>query len=512
MPAVSISPIFNGQVVTSAAAPASGWKIYSYIAGSTTSQPTYTDSTGSVAHANPVILDSNGFTQGGALWLANGTAYKLVLTNETDVVQKTIDDVEGVNDTALASISQWVATGQTPTFLTSTTFSMTGDQTAEFHVGRRLQAQLGVGFVYGTITASTFSTGVTTVTLKMDDAQVLNNALTAVNLSLLRADHHALPKVALDLISLNVDTSINAQTINLTGALNRAPQGTIASAPTTDLFTVNADSILVTGVVTISSFGVAPAGVVRTVEFQDALTLTYNATSLILPGSTSITTAAGDVMQIYSKGSGNWKVIAYTTYSQSPGAGGGNFSVPSMQVFSTPGNFNFTVPAGKTRVRVTVAGGGQCGRISTTYGGGTAIKTITGLTPGQVIPVVVGAGGVYTSGEFGPAQNGGTSSFGSFCSATGSTWNPPSGLLPLPGNGVNGDINIIGGIGITVTSPDTGDTIFIGGGSFLTGMGTAPYDALIPANAYGAGGGALLTTSGAGSGTSGGRGVVIVEY
>lgn len=51
----------------------------------------------------------------------------------------------------------------------------------------------------------------------------------------------------------------------------------------------------ITGTTAITSFGSVGAGTFRVVEFTGALTLTHNATSLRLPGSANIATAAGDV-------------------------------------------------------------------------------------------------------------------------------------------------------------------------------------------------------------------------
>jgi len=78
------------------------------------------------------------------------------------------------------------------------------------------------------------------------------------------------------------------------------------------------------------------AGTFRVVEFTGALTLTHNATSLKLPGSANILTAAGDVGFFVSLGSGNWKCLHYskadgsavdtfdgTLTSADPGAAGG---------------------------------------------------------------------------------------------------------------------------------------------------------------------------------------------
>lgn len=86
----------------------------------------------------------------------------------------------------------------------------------------------------------------------------------------------------------------------------------LASSGTTDLGTVYTDNILVTGTTTITSFGTVAAGTRKFVRFNGSLTLTYNATSMILPGGASITTAANDNLIAESLGSGNWIVTNYT--------------------------------------------------------------------------------------------------------------------------------------------------------------------------------------------------------
>lgn len=94
-------------------------------------------------------------------------------------------------------------------------------------------------------------------------------------------------------------------------ALRVAETG-VASATTTDLGAVASDKVSITGVTTITSFGTAAAGIKREGRFTGALTLTHNATSLIIPGGASITTAAGDRFGAYSLGTGNWVVTWYT--------------------------------------------------------------------------------------------------------------------------------------------------------------------------------------------------------
>jgi hypothetical protein len=85
----------------------------------------------------------------------------------------------------------------------------------------------------------------------------------------------------------------------------------IASASTTDIGAATGEFVDVTGTTTITGLGTIAAGIKRTVRFTGALTLTHNATSLILPGSANITTANGDVAEFRSLGSGNWKCTSY---------------------------------------------------------------------------------------------------------------------------------------------------------------------------------------------------------
>ena len=85
----------------------------------------------------------------------------------------------------------------------------------------------------------------------------------------------------------------------------------IASAGTVDLGAAVGRIVDVTGTTTITSFGTVAAGIWRIVRFTGALTLTHNATSMILPGGANITTAAGDCLIAVSLGSGNWAVTQY---------------------------------------------------------------------------------------------------------------------------------------------------------------------------------------------------------
>lgn len=92
-------------------------------------------------------------------------------------------------------------------------------------------------------------------------------------------------------------------------------EGTIASAATCDIGAEDEEFLNVTGTTTITSFGTVRAGTKRVLLFAGALTLTHNATSLILRGE-NITTRAGDVAVFASEGSGNWRLVNYFAATQ----------------------------------------------------------------------------------------------------------------------------------------------------------------------------------------------------
>ncbi len=85
----------------------------------------------------------------------------------------------------------------------------------------------------------------------------------------------------------------------------------IASATTTDIGAVEGLAHDITGTTTITGLGTVRAGIWKVLKFEGALTLTHNATSLILPGGANITAADGDVAVMISEGAGNWRCVSY---------------------------------------------------------------------------------------------------------------------------------------------------------------------------------------------------------
>jgi hypothetical protein len=73
--------------------PLSGGLLYTYAAGTTTPQTTYTSSTGLTAHLNPIVLDAAGRVN--QIWVDDALYYKFVLQTPFNVTIATYDNLYG---------------------------------------------------------------------------------------------------------------------------------------------------------------------------------------------------------------------------------------------------------------------------------------------------------------------------------------------------------------------------------------------------------------------------------
>jgi len=191
--AVKLSPIFQDAQLDASGNPWTGAKLFTYTAGSSTKQTVYQDSAGSSAHTNPIVLNSRGEPP-AAIWLTSGVSYKFVLTSPTDsdppvASTRTVDNVSGINDTTISQ-DEWVS-GPTPTFISTTSFTLVGDQTTAFNVGRRVKTTNSGGTIYSSIITSAF-TSLTTVTVA-NDSGVLDSGLSAVSYALVSGANTSAP-------------------------------------------------------------------------------------------------------------------------------------------------------------------------------------------------------------------------------------------------------------------------------------------------------------------------------
>ena len=320
---VFIAPNPRQQYLDANGDPLSGGLLFTYAAGTTTKTATYTTSVGNVANSNPIVLDSSGRTPYG-IWLTDGQAYKFTLApyGDTDPPSASIfseNSIDGTNDFDAVGTSQWAVSGFDPTYISTTQFTVTGDQTSILQVGRRIQATVSSGTVYGQISVSAY-TSITTVTLVMDAGDALDSGLTEFNYGILSVTNPSLPKLSDTLwqsIGLSTLSGANAITgdythtgkIIMSGkAIDEAVHSEAAHATTSDIWAGGNTCLLSGAVVTFTDIADAPqAGAVRFVVANAAHIIT-DGSNLEVDGNQNYTCAAGDLLRFEAKTTSTFRV------------------------------------------------------------------------------------------------------------------------------------------------------------------------------------------------------------
>lgn len=172
----TLTPMPKFQAFNNSGQPCAGCKLYSYAAGTSTPQATYTDSTGGTPNANPVVLDAYGRAN---VWLS-ALAYKLVLTTPGGTVLYSTDNILAGANSLLSTNNVWLGTNE---FTLTTTFDSTVDALGPVNVSGPLNATNG-GELDGTFTgtpsfanAVNFAAGFTSTTGTFSD-QIISTVAT----------------------------------------------------------------------------------------------------------------------------------------------------------------------------------------------------------------------------------------------------------------------------------------------------------------------------------------------
>jgi hypothetical protein len=118
--AVFLSPVGGAaaQFFTNTGSVLTGGKLYTYAAGTTTPQVSYTTSSGDIARTNPIVMDAAGrVPDGGEIWIT-GQPYKFVLKDSNDVLIATYDNISGIG-AASYQIQNFTGNGATISFTLS---------------------------------------------------------------------------------------------------------------------------------------------------------------------------------------------------------------------------------------------------------------------------------------------------------------------------------------------------------------------------------------------------------
>ncbi|MFK5950848.1 MAG: hypothetical protein QM500_19015 [Methylococcales bacterium] len=129
-------------------------KLYTYQARTNTPKDTYQSEDQQVANTNPIILNGEGYAN---VYLSG--SYKMVLKDSNDNEIWTSDPVSA------SQPEEWVNC-LTPTYLSSTSFEVNGNFTAQYEVGRAVRIDNNTtDYSYSKIQSSTFAASKTTIVI-----------------------------------------------------------------------------------------------------------------------------------------------------------------------------------------------------------------------------------------------------------------------------------------------------------------------------------------------------------
>ena len=203
------------------------------------------------------------------------------------------------------------------------TFSVTSGgvaatQTLTYAVAPSLQTNDEFGFIAGFI-----ATAAMTLNINATGVKTVKKLVAGVLTDLVATDWAANDKVKVSydgtfyvlMFVARISATLGANTFTGIQTFNKdiitSMGATVASAATTDIWTAgDGNTLHISGTATITSFGTAPkAGARKTVVFDGAAIITYNAVSMLLnTPSLNYTALAGDVAEVYADTTTNMRV------------------------------------------------------------------------------------------------------------------------------------------------------------------------------------------------------------
>lgn len=215
------------------------------------------------------------------------------------------------------------------------------------------------------------------------------SGLTAKNIKLMNGNDPVAGAMLTTGVYTLVYDGTNFVLTNPSGSPLQSKGSDIASASTVDLGAADSDFVEISGTTTITSLGSTLTRNHVFVKFQGALTLTHNATSLILPTGANITTVAGDTAEFVRISGSNWQCLNYSRAAGTALAGGG---VPTGAILPFGGSAapsGFLMCDGSAVSRSTYSA--LFTAIGTAYGVGDGSTTFNLPKTAGRVPVGVGS-------------------------------------------------------------------------------------------------------------------------
>lgn len=286
MATTQLAPYLTQQFFANNGTFLTGGTVQTLAGGTNTPIATYVDNTGTTTNTNPIVLNARGEC---VIWLLPNVSYKFVVSDSAGNLIETRDNV--VNAQLITYYG--VDSGSANTYILTAATPYTTYQNGEL-----------VFFV-----PSQTNTGPSTVNI---------NGLGPIPIVTITGAPVAAGQIVAGLMTEIIYFNGSFQLLSIGNTFGPSV-GTfgaeipIQSAATTDIGSTPNHNNLILGTVTINSFGasaqtVAPIYIMR---FAQSLTLTFNATTMILPGNASIVTMAGDAAIFEYLGNASWKCLFY---------------------------------------------------------------------------------------------------------------------------------------------------------------------------------------------------------
>jgi hypothetical protein len=508
MAAVYLAPTFGvgyqSFTSTTAGTPIvnAGGSISTFLAGTTTPASTWSSNSGLVSNGNVIALDSSGRPGSPTnveIWQTAGVALKYIIKDVNGVqIGIAYDNVLGINDPSgqISPNTEWVTSALVPSFISSASFSVPGNQVALFPVGQRVKSTVTAGTAYSTVVTAVFGSSTVVTVVNNPSATPLDSGLSAFATGLFLA---SAPSISA--IGVAYDASIAPPTSPVTIAspvqrLDRlatlattagtAPTYTLTPTQVLGAYATNAPMLVKfhqsTAVGATPTLNVSGLGGLALVQVNSAGTQ--------VPAQV----VAGLISEVVYDGT---SLVILSPYVS------GRYL--RTTVFAASGTWTKGADVGTIVVKA-VGGGGGANAFGTGEGGGGSggfsQKTIVG--PASTYAVAVGAGGSVAGG------NGGDTTLGStIVVAHGGTGNTGTTAGGVGGVAGVGDITLVGG-GAGYGGSWSANIYFGPGGNSALGGGAPGMlgSATGTAGATNTGGGASGGTT---TGAIGGSGLVIVD-
>lgn len=286
--AATILPQGKTQFLDNNGNPLTSGTVGFYIPSTTTPKNTWQDAAKNTLNTNPVILDA-----GGRATIYGEGSYRMIVKNAAgstiyDAVTAGSGAESGSSSVYWGGTSGGSANAQT---ITAADFTGADGQVIAFIAGLTNTGAL-------TIDPSNFAATAIRKDLPGGPVALIGGEVRAGNL----------------IMAVYDSAAGYFHLVNQPDPFGGQAVAGVTAAAITDVLGSNGTVVSVTGGTTINSLGTRP-NQFKIVYFTGVNTLTHNATTLILPGGTNITTAANDAMGVISDGSGNARVVWY----QGPG-------------------------------------------------------------------------------------------------------------------------------------------------------------------------------------------------